>query len=288
MKSYEKFIVKLEKPTTVYFYLKNLGYSENYIKNLRKNYDGILLNGQFVTLRARLSNNDILQISNSCQPKTKIPASSGKLDIVFEDNDFLIVNKPHGIACMPSRSHYHENLGGQICAYMQTKDQNFVLRILNRLDKDTAGLVVVAKNVLACNNISLEKEYHAICHGTFETHKFAIDKPILTKVENGINVMKRVVSPLGKPAITHVKVLKIFDNLSLLSLTLETGRTHQIRVHLSSIGHPLLGDKLYGESTLTHTFLVLKKIRFQHFKTGKLVEFEIPYPNDWKDFLPKK
>lgn len=283
MRNFEKFTIeniKNLKQPTIFFWLKNQGFSENYIKHLRKE-NMVFLNNIPVNIRAKINNGDLLEIAQNPNRATKIQKCDGKLEILFEDGDFLIVNKPHNLACMPTRSHFANNLGGQICAYM---GNDFTLRIVNRLDRETAGIVVIAKNVIASNNIKLEKEYHALSHGIIN-EKMTINQPILTIQENGINQQKRIISPLGKPSITHVHPIKIYKDRTLIKLILETGRTHQIRVHLSHIGHPLVGDTLYGRINPSHTYLILKKISFIHFRTKETLSFEVNYPEDWKTHL---
>lgn len=293
MKNFETYTIKnisqLKRPT-IYFFLKNSGLSEHYIKNLRNTPGAILLNNTPATINTKIYEGDVVSISNNPYSASKIQPCEGTLDILFEDDDFLIVNKPHNLSCMPTQSHYSNNLGGQIVNYMQAKQPDFVLRIVNRLDKDTAGIVVIAKNVIARNNTSsINKTYHALCKNTFQTlDTFSINKPIHTITTNGINQMKRVVSPEGKPSVTHVKPLQNFNDYSLIEATLETGRTHQIRVHLSSINHPLLGDTIYNDDCKdqnTNSFLILKKISFTHFRTKETILLEVPYPNNWIDKL---
>lgn len=279
MKKFEEFIIDnisdLKQPT-IYFWLKQHDFSENYIKNLRV-ANMIFLNDEAVNVRAKINIGDKLSISKSPNKSTEIKTCDRKLDILFEDDDFLIVNKPHNLACMPTRSHFSNNLGGQICAYL---GNDFTLRVVNRLDRETAGIVVVAKNVIACNNVSLEKEYHALCHGIID-QKLTINAPILTVTKNGINEHRRIVDERGKESITHVEPIKNFENKTLIKLKLETDRTHQIRVHLSHIGHPLIGDTLYGTIAPSHTYLLLKRISFTHFRTKKLINLEVEYPEDW-------
>ncbi len=290
MIEYEKFLIEnissLKQPT-IFFFLKNNNFSEHYIKNLRTFPNSMKLNGEYVKINQKLKNGDVLEIHKNPNIKTNIHLCEGKLDILFEDDDYLIVNKPHNLSCTPSKSHYCDNLGGQVCHYMNDKQPNFVLRILNRLDRETAGIVVIVKNLLAYNNTNkINKVYMALCNGKLTEKQFTINQPILTKNENGINQLKRVVSENGKKAITHVITEQIYNNYSLIRVTLETGRTHQIRVHLSHIGNSLIGDSIYSENpNETHTFLLLKEISFIHFRTNQKIFIQVDYPLDWKKYL---
>ncbi len=288
MNSFEKLVVdsvkNLKKPT-IYFFLKNAGFSEHFVKNLRNTPSAIRLNGQETTINKQISVADIIEISKSPNKPTLAQECDGDLDILYEDEDYLVVNKPHNLACIPTRSHFANNLGGMILKYMHKTDPNFVLRIINRLDKETAGLVVVAKNVPAYNNISkVEKTYYALCNGKIDKD-FTIDKPIKTETENGINKLKRIVSSDGKRATTHVYLCKNYADYSLVKLVLETGRTHQIRVHLSSENHALLGDTIYSSSTASHAFLLLKDVSFVHPKTRQKISLSCDFPKDWTDYL---
>ena len=289
MEKYERLCVQeIENLSrnTVYCFLKSQNISEHYIKNLKKSQDAILLNGQPTTMRQTVKIGDVLSLLKNPAPSNNIVECEGILNILFEDDDYLIVNKPHNLACIPTRSHLNSNLGGQIAKYLKQEDPNFTLRILNRLDKESAGIIVVAKNVVAYQKAKLEKTYFAICHGNFDRQSFVIDKNILTITNNGINQMKRVVDKQGKPAITHVEVVKQMQNFALLKLILETGRTHQIRVHLSSENHPLVGDNVYGvEDGFNHSFLLLKHISFKHFRTDKQIDIEIPFPDEWNSII---
>ncbi|MBP3619763.1 MAG: RluA family pseudouridine synthase [Clostridia bacterium] len=281
------------KETSIYFFLKHNNFSETYINKLRKESEFLILNGKPATLKTKIRNGDILQVAtNPTTNTTQILAIDIPLDIIFEDNDYLIVNKPHNLACMPSQSHYFDNLGGRIVSYMK-KSNNFILRIINRLDKDTAGIVVIAKNLLAYKNFKFaSKEYFALCEGHFDKTKTTINKPILTINNNGINEMKRIVSTDGKTAITHIETIQKFSKHSLIKAILETGRTHQIRVHTSSENHALLYDPIYNPkykevpfNNNSHTFLILKKISFIHFQNNKEITLEVPFPDDWIPFL---
>ena len=177
---------------------------------------------------------------------------------------------------------------------MKDKDENFVVRIINRLDKDTAGLVLIAKNSLVCNYLNnnqnlIAKKYFAICDGIIK-NDMVISKAIETTINQyGFNNNKRSTNNdgIGKYAKTYVHIEKHFKNFTLVSLKLENGRTHQIRVHLSSEGYPLLGDQLYGKSSelISHTALICKEISFIHPTTKKLLNFNIEFPDDFKRLM---
>ena len=280
--------VELLKRKTVYFFLKQQGFSEHYIKSLRTSKDAVILNDYPVGMRHTIENGDTLKINKNPKQPNFTDECDGDLDILFENDDYLVINKPHNLACIPTRSHFSHNLGGMIMKYMHSTNPSFVLRIINRLDKETAGIIIVAKNVQAYNRIGkVDKTYYALCEGKIEK-PYTIDKNIKTETENGINKPKRIVSEDGKRAITNVFPEKYFKDYSLVSLKLETGRTHQIRVHLSSENHPLLGDTLYSTNNISnHAFLLLKEVSFNDYKTGKTLHFSCNYPQDWTKYLEK-
>lgn len=291
MEKYQKFKIdntsSLKKPT-VYFFLKENNFSEHFIRQLRKNEKSFKVNGTFCAINNPLQNGDLLEILKSPQSASQIPPSDKEIEILYEDDDYLVVNKPHLLACIPTRSHYQDNLGGRIMNYMLKKDADFVLRIVNRLDKDTAGIVIVAKSVTAYNNLKrVDKTYYALCRGKFEQKIFTIDSPILTITKDGINEIKRIVSSDGKRAVTHIFVEKEYQTLSLVRVKLETGRTHQIRVHLSSIGHSLLGDHIYSPilEEERHTFLLLKEVEFTNPQTNAKISISVPFPDEWNSYF---
>ena len=275
---------KIEKEfKSIYHFLKDHDFSENFISNLRKTWGNFVVNNEIVNIRKGLNEGDILQINPSPNAKTAIMHCRIPLNLVFEDEYYLLINKPAGISTMPNRSHYKNNLAGAICAYMEEKDPNFVLRIANRLDKDTSGLVLVAKSSIAQKELSnVEKVYYAICEGVIENN-LVIDEKILTISENGINQRKRIISPLGQEAKTFAEPIKNDGKHTLLKIKLEHGRTHQIRVHMAHIGHPLVGDELYGtkSSFISRAALHCKQISFWHEFEKKNISFSAPIPPDF-------
>ena len=273
----------------LYFFLKDKGLSESLISFLRNNPKTIFINGQASTIKTKIYKKDKITLNFYDNTSTKVPYNNMPLNIIFENDDLLIIDKPAGIPTIPSKRHYDYNLAGAVCKYMCKKQQNFVFRVEGRLDKDTSGLVLITKNQLTSSMIKYKKEYVAICHGTFKTRKFTIDSPILTIKKNNINQQQRVINENGKKAITHVKVLKSFDNLSLIQLSLEQGRTHQIRLHMSKIKHPLLGDKLYGikdnvNSSLLHCHKMEVKLPFYK----KPIKVKTDLPKDFTEILKNR
>ncbi len=276
------------KNDTIYTYLKTNGYSENYLKNLRKQMGFIKLNNQDCIITTLVNENDVISVNVNPNTKTSIYSCIIPLDIVYEDDDILAVNKPSMLPTMPSKSHFKYNLSGAVLNYMENKIPNFVVRIVNRLDKEACGIVLICKNSLASNFLNKEentkKTYYAFCKGNL-TKDSIIDTNILTEINQfGYNSNKRKTSTIsGKKAKTYVELVKNFKDYCLVKITLEHGRTHQIRVHLSSINHPLLGDTLYGEKSnlISHTALICKEIEFTHPTTLKTVKLSIPFPSEF-------
>lgn len=212
------------------------------------------------------------------------------LNIVFEDDWLLVVNKPAGIAIHPSVLHYSDSLCNGIRFYFDKIGLKKKIRPVNRLDLNTSGLVVFAKceYIQEClinqmKNNQFKKEYLAVCDGIFDEKSGTINLPIARK-ENSI--IERCISENGQTAITHYEVLKEFDNYSLVKCSLETGRTHQIRVHMSAIGHPLLGDSLYGSISdlINRQALHCYNLQFIHPVYNNDLNFFGDLPNDFKIF----
>ena len=212
------------------------------------------------------------------------------LTIIFEDDWLLVVNKPAGIAIHPSVLHYSDSLCNGIRFYFDKIGLKKKIRPVNRLDLNTSGLVVFAKceYIQEClinqmKNNQFKKEYLAVCDGIFDEKSGTINLPIARK-ENSI--IERCISENGQTATTHYEVLKEFDNYSLVKCSLETGRTHQIRVHMSAIGHPLLGDSLYGSISdlINRQALHCYNLQFIHPVYNNDLNFWSDLPNDFKIF----
>lgn len=276
----------------LYFLLKDNNFSESLISSLRHDNNSMNIDGEIANMRSRVLSGQEVAITIEDKVSSHIPFNDIPLNILFENEDLLIVNKPAGIPTIPSQRHFEDNLAGAVCKYMATKQSHFIFRALGRLDKDTSGVVIIAKNQYTATMAHIEKRYEALCNGTFPENQrqFDICAPIATIIENGINKQKRETSQNGKPATTHVKVIKNYDSYSHISLSLEQGRTHQIRVHLSSINHPLIGDSVYGEEhtsapaerTLLHC--AEAKITFSDASKSH-ISVRAPLPHDFLQFL---
>lgn len=215
------------------------------------------------------------------------------IDIVYEDEDVLVVNKPQGMVVHPAAGHPDHTLVNAILYHCQINDDDMIRPgIVHRIDKDTSGLLMIAKNNLAKLSLSKQlkdktnlREYVAIVHGNFKEQRGVINAP-LGRAKN--NRKKQAVVDDGRKAVTHFEVLEQFENYSLVKLKLETGRTHQIRVHMQYIGHPVAGDPLYGpKNTLKGhgQFLHAKTLGFEHPRTHKWMEFSVEPPKIFLDTL---
>jgi len=227
-------------------YLKKIGFSTSLITKVK--FGGVSLNGNTVTMRALVENGDVITVRFPDEESEHIEPISISLDILFEDDHILIVNKPKNMPTHPSRGNSLPTLANAVCAYL---GQPFVFRSINRLDRGTGGIVIIAKNPYAAAKLGramkerrIYKKYKALICGIPNKKSGRIDAPIVRKEEGNI---LRVVRDDGKAAITDYEVISVTeDGNSICEVTLHTGRTHQIRVHMAHIGHPLVGDFLYG------------------------------------------
>ncbi len=217
--------------------------------------------------------------------------SDEEIDIAYEDEDLVLVNKPGDKVVHPSYAHHLDSLSNALAGYYKKTGQDHIVRTIGRLDRETSGLLIFAKNRHAAallsdqkDNMSRRKEYLALVDGILDKKQGTIDAPI--GQEEGVRMIRKVM-PEGKEAITHYQVEKEFDGYSLVRLHLDTGRTHQIRVHMSYIGHPLLGDNLYGKEIkdshgMTRAALHAAHLEFIQPITGKELKFDADFPEDMK------
>lgn len=258
----------------------------------------VLVNGKAATKNQKLKPGDIVQIEIPEVKDCEIEPEDIPLDIVYEDNDLLVVNKPKGMVVHPAAGNYSKTLVNAILFHCKgsLSGINGVLRpgIVHRIDKNTSGLLIVAKNDYAHNKLALQikehsftREYEAVVYGNIKEDSLTVNAPI------GRHPVKRkqmaVTLKNSKNAVTHCTVLERFKNFTHIRLKLETGRTHQIRVHMAYIGHPVAGDDVYGPKKVIKSLggqcLHAKKIGFIHPVTGEYLEFESELPDYFKNFL---
>lgn len=273
--------------------------SRSYIQKQIK--DGlVMVNKKVVKSNYKLNVGDVLELEEPKLQEPDITAENIPIDILYEDSDLLIVNKPKGMVVHPSAGHYSGTLVNALMYYC--KDDlsgiNGVLRpgIVHRIDMDTTGSLIVCKNDFTHNHIaeqlkihSITRVYHAIVHGVLKDDEGTINAPIGRHPTDRKKMSIHCKN--GKGAITHYKVLQRFKNYTYIECRLETGRTHQIRVHMASISHPLLGDSVYGPSKcpfqLQGQTLHAKTIGIIHPRTGEYLEVSAPLPEYFENLLKK-
>ena len=264
--------------------------SDRLITKLKK-YKKIYLNGKETYTKQKVTSGDVVSfVLDFDEDNSNIVPSNIPLDIIYEDEYLLILNKPAEIAIHPSILHYDNSLSNGVKFYFDKIKLNKKIRIVNRLDRNTSGIVIFAKNeyiqeclIKQMKTKELKKEYLAIVCGILENSSGTLNFPIARKEGS---IIERCVNPNGDPAITHYDVLKTFNNLSLVHIVLETGRTHQIRVHFSHIKHPVLGDTLYGNASdlIDRQALHSYKLTFTHPITKNKMTITAPLPNDMQIF----
>lgn len=290
---FEYKITPSDVPCTVGEYLKKKGYSRQIIIHLKKTEHGILQNGEWAYVRTPLIPGDVLKITLLEESASEhiIPVPM-ELDIIYEDEDLLVVNKSFDMPVHPSIHNYDNTLANGIAYYFQQKGETFIFRCINRLDRDTTGLLILAKNALSASILSndmkarkIHRTYRAVVSGIPVPASGTMDAPIARKQDSAIE--RCVDFEKGEPAVTHYHVLETKENLALVELSLETGRTHQIRVHMQHMGCPLLGDYLYNPdfALINRVSLHSYSLSFIHPITGKSMYFCAPLPKDMAGLL---
>ena len=260
----------------------------------------VRVNGMAVKLNFKLSASDQIEVEIPELKEPDILPENIPLDILYEDQDILVVNKPKGMVVHPAPGHYTGTLVNAIMYHCKDNLSgiNGVMRpgIVHRIDMDTTGSLLICKNDRAHQALaeqlkehSITRKYHAIVHGRLKEDEGTIDKPI---GRHPIDRKKMSVHCTnGREAITHYRVLKRFQQFTYIECQLETGRTHQIRVHMSSIGHPILGDQIYGPAKCPYKLqgqtLHAKVLGITHPTTGEYMEFDAPLPDYFQALLEK-
>lgn len=275
------------------------GYSRSYIQKIISD-QAVSVNGKPVKANYRIRVGDVVVIDIPDPVILDVKPENIPLDIIYEDQDVLLINKPKDMVVHPAPGHFSGTLVNAVMYHCgdQLSTINGVLRpgIVHRIDKDTTGVLVICKNDKSHRSIadqlsvhSITRAYHAIVYNNFTEDEGTVDAPIgrmqTDRKKMGINQKN------GRPAVTHYRVLERFGRYTYIECRLETGRTHQIRVHMASIGHPLLGDTIYGPAKdsfkLQGQALHAKILGFIHPYTGEYMEFESPLPEYFTELLAR-
>lgn len=274
-------------------FLKNRRYSSGNIADLKKMDGSILINGTPAYMVARLRAGDLLTVHiRELVSSPKIPPSPIPLNIVYEDGDLLVVNKPADMPIHPSMHNYTNSLGNAAAWYFAQQNCPFVFRCINRLDHNTSGLTVIAKHPVSgsilssmVKNREIQREYLGIVRGTVTPPSGTVTAPLGRKP--GSIIERTIDFENGESAVTHYHVVAEQNGHSLISLRLETGRTHQIRIHMKYLGFPLIGDSLYNPDMewIGRQALHSRRLRFCHPITGEAMEFTAPLPEDMRRVL---
>lgn len=267
---------------------KHLGLSGTVVRRIKWLEDGILVDGVRVHTDFRPEAGQVLSVRLSDpQRNSGIVPAPGPLDIIYEDEDLIVLNKAPGVSVHPGPGHYDDTLGNFLLDYYEQTKQEADFHPVHRLDRGTSGLLVAAKHPYAqevlktqLHTAGFRRVYLAVCEGVLEPSAGVIDAPLGPKPDS---LMEQIVRPDGKPARTRYETLKVRNGRTLLRLELDTGRTHQIRVHLAYIGHPLTGDFLYGtqdRDLIPRPALHSAQLSFRQPITGEELEFVFPLPWD--------
>ena len=274
-------------------YLRRKGYSGQNLAEIKRMPKSVLVNGKHYYMKQKLNTGDHLSI-HICETKCseKIPPVQIPLDIVYEDEDIIVINKQAGMPIHPSLNNYMNSMANALAWYYQEQGKPFIFRCCNRLDRDTSGLTVVAKHLVSGNILSdmvrrrdIHREYLAIVRGHVSPEAGTINAPLARKP--GTIIERTVDWEQGEAAITHYRLIEERNGHSLVSLRLETGRTHQIRIHMKYLGYPLIGDYLYNPDMeyIGRQALHSHRLSFTHPITGKPMEFTAPLPKDMEKVL---
>lgn len=278
---------------------RQAGFTKKQISRAKFHPEGIQKNGMRCRVTESVSPGDIIRVcvESDNEKSAHLEGGTGNIEILYEDSDLLAVNKPAGIVTHPQGGHYSDSLANQAASYFRAKGEEHSVRPVGRLDRETSGIVVFAKNKTAAYRLQKQREqkifkktYLAVVEGALPVDgiEHRIESPI---GQDSNNRLKMCISAGGKEAVTHYKVLANASAYSLISVTLDTGRTHQIRVHMEGLGHPLAGDQLYGKKlqkegparACLHAWAVELRQPF----TGEKIYLKAPVPDDMRCFTVK-
>lgn len=294
----EKKVENIEEGTKIREYLKTeLGLSTRLIRSASIG-KRIFVNDEVVKMNRVLNEGEVIKIDLAKDESQDIAPEKMDIDIVYEDEDILVVNKRPYMVVHPTKSYQSGTLANGVINYFNESNQNCIVRLVSRLDMNTSGLIIIAKNQFSHGMLSKQmsenkvgKRYLAIVHGNLEKDSGTIDLPIYRPegIEFGT---KRIIDERGQRSITHYKVVERFKDSSLVECKLETGRTHQIRVHLSSLGHPIYGDVLYGDGDnemdlIKRQALHAFALDFESPRTHEKLSLQCDLPDDMKELIEK-
>ena len=272
--------------------LDKLNFSVRSISKMKRE-ESVFVNGVYKKPSSKVNKGDLIEVKID-EDMANFEAQNLNLDILYDDFDIIMVNKPPFMVVHPTKSHFDNTIANRVTYYIKEKDEKVKIRFVNRLDMNTSGLVIVAKNAYAHHKLSLdmsnddvEKKYITVVKGIVKDDEGTINEPIYRPTEDSI---KRVVDERGQASVTHYKVLERLDDATVLEVKLETGRTHQIRVHMSHIGHGIIGDELYGyedENLINRQALHAYSLVFNQPRTKERLEFKADLPNDIKHLIEK-
>lgn len=294
----KKQVTNIEKGTKIREYLKaEMGLSTRLIRSASLG-QRIFVDDKVVKMNRVLNEGEIIKIDLAKEESQDIAPEKMDIDIVYEDEDILVVNKRPFMVVHPTKSYQSGTLANGVINYFMESGQNHIVRLVSRLDMNTSGLIIIAKNQFSHGMLSkemsenkVEKRYLAIVHGIMKEKQGTINLPIYKPegIEMGI---RRVIDERGQRSVTHYKVVEEFKESSLVECKLETGRTHQIRVHLSHLGHPIYGDVLYGdgdneEDLIKRQALHAYGLDFKSPRTAEELALRAELPYDMKELIGK-
>lgn len=289
----EYIIGKEDAGLRVELFLRRRGFSRQNLVEIKRMPKSIMVNGIHYYMKQTLNEGDVLHV-HICETESseKIPPVEIPLDIIYEDEDIMVINKAADMPIHPSMNNYYNSLANALAYYFEQQGKPFIFRCSNRLDRDTSGLTVISKHLVSASILAeqvakreVHREYLAIARGSVTPAQGTIDAPLGRKDSS---IIERMVDyEHGERAVTHYHVVEESNGHSLVSLKLETGRTHQIRIHMKHIGYPLVGDYLYNPDMefIGRQALHSHMMRFFHPITGEMMEFVAPLPEDMKHVL---
>ena len=272
--------------------LDKLNFSVRSLSKMKKE-KSVLVNGVYKKPSLKVYSGDLIEVKID-EEKANFEPQDLNLQIIYDDFDIIMVNKPPFMVVHPTKSHYDKTIANGISYYIDNQKENVKIRFVNRLDMNTSGLVIVAKNAYAHHTLStamsenkVEKKYITVVDGIIKENEGTIDEPIYRPTEDSI---KRIIVERGQSSVTHYKVIERLENATVLEVSLETGRTHQIRVHMAHIGHGIIGDELYGyvdEELINRQALHAYKLEFEQPRTKEKLKFKADIPEDMKELISK-